>query len=169
MKRYLLFVTLAFLLLTALPARSWNGEVVKVQDGDSIIVRAQDGARIRIRLHGIDTPEGPGTRWKPQPYSRIATDFVKALLPPGSVVAVMDMGYDKYERTVAGIVSLPNGQIVQEELLRAGLAWVYPKYCTDCRQWKALEAEARKEGLGLWNGAEPVPPWKWRAGAAGAK
>ena len=162
MKWHLFFAILAFLLLTSLPARAWTGVVVRVLDGDTVTVCNDAGDSVKIRLHGVDAPEGPGSPWKAQPYSRLATNFLKALLPIGSLVFVIDMGYDKYDRTVAAIVSRPSGAVVQEELLKAGMVWVYEKYCTDCRQWKALQEEARKERRGLWNWDDPVPPWEWR-------
>lgn len=133
-------------------ALAWEAEIVRVSDGDTVVVRRVENAeQVRIRLYGIDAPEGHGSKWEPQPYSR---------------ATVVDMGYDKYTRTVGGIVTLPDGKVVQEELLRAGLVWVYPKYCPDCRQWKALQEEARTARKGLWKDAAPVPPWEWRQGAA---
>ncbi len=153
-----------FLVLFALPAWAWEGAVVSVHDGDSITVRREeDREKVKIRLYGIDAPEMPVKgRWEAQAYCKRSRDFLRGLLPQGSRVAVMDMGFDKYTRTVAGIVSLPNGKIAQEELLRAGLVWIYPKYCPDCRQWKTLEEEARAARRGLWQQKNPVPPWEWR-------
>lgn len=153
------------ILALAVPGYAWDGTVYRVSDGDTVTVtRTETGERVRIRLYGIDAPEGRGKAWEPQPYSRVATNFLKSLLPVGSRCAVMDMGYDKYERTVGAVVSLPNGTVVQEELLKAGLVWVYPKYCHDCRQWTALQEDARAAKRGLWKDGRPVPPWEWRKG-----
>ena len=70
---------------------------------------------------------------------------------------------DRYGRTV-GIVKLEDGQIVNEEVMRAGFAWVYDRYCKKpiCLWWKRLEDEACAEKRGLWNDKSPVPPWEWR-------
>lgn len=155
---------LGFMLLLcfALPANAWTGVVVSVHDGDTITVRRDDSEeKVRIRLHGIDAPEFPAHTWKAQPYCKKAHTFVKAMLL-NQPVAVIDMGYDKYTRTVAGIVSLPQGDVIQESLLREGLAWVYPKYCRNCDQWIEIEAEARDARKGLWRQNDPVPPWEWR-------
>lgn len=163
MKMKLLSTAFFLFLLLCSPAMGWDGTIVSVHDGDTIKVRRADsGEVVRIRLHGIDAPEFPGRGWGAQPYCKVACNFLRALLPDGSRVAVMDMGFDKYSRTVAGIVSLPGGKVVQEELLRAGLVWVYPKYCPDCRQWKELERQAREERRGLWRSKAPMPPWEWR-------
>lgn len=32
-------------------------------------------------------------------------------------------------------------------------------------QYEFAETEARARGVGLWNDAQPVPPWDWRKGA----
>ena len=84
------------------------------------------------------------------------------MLPAGTKVSLVDMGLDKYKRTIAAVVSLPDGRVAQEELLKNGLAWVYRQYCKNCPQWLELEKQARQDKLGLWQQADPVPPWDWR-------
>lgn len=165
--RIRLFAALCLLLLFTSPAMAWQGTVVSVHDGDSIVVaRAENGERVRIRLSGIDAPEMPVKgRWEAQPYCKKSRDFLRAMLPIGSRVTLVDAGEDKYTRTLAAVVSLPDGRVAQEELLRAGFAWVYTQHCRDCRQWRALEAEARAKRRGLWRGDKPVPPWEWRRDA----
>lgn len=169
MKRIFLFLIVVSCLFCA-PALAWRGVVVSVNDGDSLRVRAEaGGSPVSIRLYGVDAPESPWKgRWKAQPYYKTARDKLRELLPTGVTVTVHDMGLDKYGRTVGSIVTLPDGRIVQEELLVNGLVWIYPKYCKDCRQWRALEEEARAARRGLWRGggaSAPVAPWLWRKGA----
>ena len=55
---------------------------------------------------------------------------------------------------------------VNEELVRAGLAWVYATYCKRafCGEWKGHEDAARKAKLGLWSHPDPIPPWDFRRG-----
>jgi micrococcal nuclease len=50
--------------------------------------------------------------------------------------------------------------LVNEELIRQGLAWVFSRYCDRpiCHQWKAVEEEARKARRGLWSMPNPVAP-----------
>lgn len=162
-----LLASLLFLLLLPCSVLAWEGKVLSVHDGDSITVQRMDSdEKIKIRLYGIDAPELPGGgkdgKWMAQPYSKKSRDLVRSLLPDGSKVSVVDMGFDKYSRTLAGVVSLPDGKVVQEELLRTGLAWVYTQYCKNCDQWKTLEAEARESKCGLWWMKDAVPPWEWR-------
>lgn len=154
------------LVLFASPALAWEATVLSVHDGDSIVVsRADNGERVKIRLSGIDAPEMPVSgRWEAQPYCKKSRDFLRAMLPVGSRVTLIDMGLDKYTRNVAAVVSLPDGRVAQEELLKAGFAWVYRQYCKGCVQWLALEQEARSARRGLWKQQNPVPPWEWRKG-----
>ena len=153
-------------LLLCLPssALSWEGVVLSVHDGDTLTVQhAETGARVKIRLHGIDAPELAGGTWPAQPWCKRSRDFLRELAPVGSHVDMLDKGRDRYGRTVAA-VNLPDGRVAQEELLRAGMAWVFPWYCTDCRAWEALQAEAVEARRGLWSDKNPVPPWDWRKG-----
>ena len=77
------------------------------------------------------------------------------------VVEVEAIRKDRYGRTI-GIVTV-DGAGLNEELVRAGMAWMYPRYCKRaiCQEWKRLQKGARKERLGLWQDPEPSAPWKW--------
>ena len=123
-------------------------------DGDSIVVKNKK-QKTRVRLWGIDTPE------KDQPFSREAGRFTNRLLL-GRTVKLIPIGRDDYGRLVA-MVFLGRKNI-SEELVRSGLAWVHIYYCRKkiCRSWRILEKEAREAKKGLWAGAEPVAPWKWK-------
>ncbi|MDL2266598.1 thermonuclease family protein [Desulfovibrio sp. OttesenSCG-928-G15] len=149
---------------------TWRSTVTSVSDGDTFRVKNPDGGKnIAVRVWGIDTPENKGRQWEKQPYSEESGDLARALLPVGSTVALQARQKDRYKRTVA-VVYLQDDKVLQEELLKAGLAWVYPQYCKNCDNWKALEKKARKEQRGLWQDATPVPPWEWRkAGRKKAK
>lgn len=160
-----------FLLAFSATAGAWPGRVVGVHDADTIVVERQDGSRAKIRLFGVDAPEIqlPG-RWKTQPYARVATKFVQAMLLGDSdetAVTIFEMG-KSYDRVVGAVIQLENGLTVQEELLRAGLAWVDPRYCRksipECEYWFGLQAVARENGVGLWQDPDAIPPWEWRRG-----
>ncbi len=57
---------------------------------------------------------------------------------------------------------LPDGRVLNRELVRAGFAWWYRRYAPDDEMLAQLEQEAREAQRGLWADAEPVPPWEWR-------
>jgi micrococcal nuclease len=76
-------------------------------------------------------------------------------------VTVTDV--DRYGRRV-GVVRLPGGASLNEELVAAGLAWWYRRYAPDADRLEMLERRARSEGRGLWSRESPVAPWRWRRG-----
>lgn len=147
---------LFFFLLLCAPAWALSGRVVGVADGDTITVLTADKQQIKVRLYGIDCPE------KKQAYGGRAKDFTGAAVF-GRHVHVETLGCDRYGRTL-GIVSGPDGRILNRELLVNGLAWVYGRYCKrpECAQWSDDEAAARSARRGLWRHKNPLPPWEWR-------
>ncbi len=160
--RVLTYAVAIFFILSC-PALAWRGNVKSVYDGDTLRVLPEGGGEVvKIRLYGIDTPEFAARDWKIQPFAQEATELLRVLLPEGVLIVVDDRYEDKYGRTVANIITLPDGKIAQEELLKAGLAWVYPQYCNGCQQWKRLQEDARKNRFGLWEQDSPMPPWQWR-------
>jgi micrococcal nuclease len=99
---------------------------------------------------------------KKQAFGTRAKQFTSDLVF-GKVVDVEPIEIDRYGRAV-GIVKLEDGQIVNEEIVRAGFAWVYDRYCKKplCLEWKRIEGEARASQVGLWKDKNPLPPWEWR-------
>lgn len=152
------------LLLIPLPARAFPARVVAIADGDTITVEPLNGgARIKVRLHGIDAPE------RGQPHGEAARVHVFAIALYKVVeVEPTPQGRDRYGRIVA-VVRLPGGESLQAVLLRAGLAWVWPRYCKSCGEWQAIQDAARAAGRGLWLEPAPTPPWEWRKQKNGEK
>jgi endonuclease YncB( thermonuclease family) len=70
---------------------------------------------------------------------------------------VQTYGHDKYGRTI-GDVYLPDGSLLNKELVKAGLAWWYCKYSAD-QSLAQLEIEARVARRSLWQDPKPGPPW----------
>jgi endonuclease YncB( thermonuclease family) len=128
--------------------------VVGVSDGDIIKVM-QAHKQVKVRLYGIDCPE------KGQPFTRKAKQFTSDMVL-GKIVEVHRMDTDKYGRTVA-LVALDK-KLLNEELLKAGLAWVYTFYCTEpiCESWKSFQLRARFDKKGIWSEPDPIPPWEFR-------
>ena len=146
-------VVVSFCLVCILFAADFTGNVVAVTDGDTISV-LHSGKAERIRLNGIDCPE------KAQPYGHKAKEAASALVF-GKGVTVQTYGQDKYGRTI-GEVILPDGQNVNQELVRAGMCWWYRKYAPGDATLERLETEAREAKRGLWADSHPIPPWEWR-------
>lgn len=106
-----------------LPSQQFSGKVVAVKDGDTISV-LHSGKREEIRLNGIDCPE------KDQSFGAEATKFTSQLAL-GKDVTVTSHGVDKYGRTIGDIVLL-DGTKVNQELVRAGLAWWFRRCQRSC-------------------------------------
>src|SRR5688572_24491419 len=104
------------------PVFSFTGEVVGVQDGDTIEV-LYNGKAQRIRLYGIDCPE------KGQPYGNNAKQATSALVF-AQYVTLEIHGKDKYGRILADVL-LADGTNVNQELVKDGMCWWYRKYAPE--------------------------------------
>jgi micrococcal nuclease len=111
----------------------------------------------KIRLCGIDCPESH------QDFGTKAKQFTSDLVF-GKMVQVITENTDRYGRTVGTV--MVNGKSLNEELVKAGSAWVYGQYCKKsiCDQWKRYEETARSRKIGLWSMQNPIPPWEFRHG-----
>jgi endonuclease YncB( thermonuclease family) len=65
-----------------------------------------------------------------------------------------------------GEVLVSDGRSLNQELVRAGLAWWSRQYAPHDTTLAQLEAEARAAKRGLWADAAPLPPWEWRKARA---
>jgi endonuclease YncB( thermonuclease family) len=130
-----------------------QGRVVGIADGDTITV-LQDRQPFKIGLQHVDAPELHG-----QPYGPAAKRFTSDLVF-GKEVHVHTEQQDRYGRWL-GVVTLPNGLVLNQALVQAGYAWWYRQYSTD-RTYGTLEAEAQAEHRGLWQDPHPLAPWTFR-------
>ena len=139
-------------------ADTLTGRVVRVTDGDTIVVLDSANAQHKIRLTGIDAPERKqafGTKSKEHLSDSVA----------GETVVVDYSKRDRYERILGKV--LLNDQDMNLEQVRAGLAWHYKKYQKDQEPadrelYSDAEVEAREARRGLWHDPEPVSPWEYR-------
>ncbi len=138
-------VGIAFLCVGVCLADEFAGKCVGVTDGDTITV-LHNAVETRIRLQGIDCPEGG------EPFSAKAKKFTSAFVF-GKEVTVRTAGRDRYGRTVGTV--LVDGKDLALALVQAGLAKHTPRYSSD---QKLAEAEriAKAAELGIWS--LPPPP-----------
>ena len=159
MPLYALRFTALFLLLCltfAVQTHAAPYRVVEVVDGGTLTVEpTQGGDRVKVRLHGIVTPEAN------QPYGQAATVFViNSVLYKTVDVRPTQQDKDGYGRVIA-TVEVPGAGILQEMLLTEGLAQVDTQDCKDCGAWEGTQAEAKEKRKGLWAG-NPVEPRDWK-------
>jgi endonuclease YncB( thermonuclease family) len=142
------------------------GKVVKVKDGDTIVVLQTlnvdlpSGVNsvqkmVTIRVAGVDTPE------KNQDYGQVAKQFASNEVF-GKVVTFKEVSKDMYGRSVA-FVFYDNDKNLSEELLKNGLAWHYSRY-DKTKYLQDLEDTARKDKVGLWSLPNPIMPSEFRKG-----
>ncbi len=159
MKKSLLILALLFIAVTSAPESfaqnaGYSAYCVAVIDGDTIKVKTK-GTEQKIRLYGIDCPE------LDQPFGSQAKNKTKKLIQNKRVkIQVLDK--DRYGRLVA-LVSTKTF-ILQEELLKSGLAVVYPMFCKMpiCSKWQQLEEQAKEQKKGIWKSKHTAFPWEWR-------
>ncbi len=160
----LLIVLLSLIISTSsfASSESFTGQTIDVADGDTITVLNQNNESVKIRLAGVDCPEGS------QVHGKMATQFTVSKVS-GKRVRIFPETTDRYGRTVA-LVNI-NGENLNEQIVANGQGWVYKKYCTAdyCNDWLKLEETARDAHIGLWEDKNPQAPWEWRAEHRGKK
>lgn len=160
--RTMRFIALLVLALTTAPyvhAETITGKVVGIADGDTITVLDTTKTQHKIRLDGIDAPEGG------QAFSAKSKKALSGKIH-GKDVRIEYEKRDRYGR-ILGQVYLGD-RLINKEMVSEGFAWHYKKYSSD----KALadaEVTARTAKAGLWSEAHPTPPWEFRTGKKAAK
>jgi endonuclease YncB( thermonuclease family) len=150
--RFVLMVGLVtgFLVCAGAAADTMSGRVVRVVDGDTLVLLVAGHEQERIRLAGIDCPE------RKQALTRRVA---------GKEVTIEWAKRDRYGRVVGKVVY--GGKDIDLALVREGMCWWYRKYAheqtrADRVLYENAEAKAQEKRLGLWRDTNPVPPWEWR-------
>jgi endonuclease YncB( thermonuclease family) len=130
-----------------------KASVVRVVDGDTVELKLADGKQEKARLLNVNTPETVDPRRPVEEYGREASNFSKSMLTPGRPVFYkFDVEQrDKYGRMLVHLY-LEDGTWYNALLIRAGYAQVMTisPNVSAASFFKELEAQARKEGIGLW-------------------
>ena len=133
-----------------------------VYDGDTFRVKC-DGREQKIRLCGIDAPEVK------QPLGIESRDYLRSLVASSQgQVIVIEMDRDRYGRSVAEVLleSPADEQSVQEEMLKAGMAYHYKQFSGNCHNrgvFDTAEEIGKSLSRGVWKlqgGGER--PWDYR-------
>lgn len=145
------FVVLILVLCPSL-CFSWEGRVTEVVRADELRVLHQ-GSVEKVRLYGIDAPIDP------QPFGKEALFYTMRRVL-GRTVEVQPLIRDHLDRIIAWVWI--DGESLNREMLRSGIAWWYKKYLPFEKELEILEAEARKANVGLWAKPNPIPPWEFQ-------
>jgi len=167
------FILLMTLFFTATvfakePIRTVEGTVIAVSDGDTLRLETSEGTKLRVRLYGIDAPETErisrrtGVVTRPgQPFGEEAHEALKSKVLRRNVkIDIIDI--DRWKRMV-GMVYL-DGRNINLEMVKEGWAWAYRQYLDRpyASEFIDAEKEARTKRIGLWQQANPQPPWEFR-------
>ena len=175
--RLKLTVVLAILLHVSVVAAAELATVRRVNDGDT--VELTDGRS--IRYIGVNTPEIDHKHKSADPFGLEARAFNAGLVEGQVVRLEFDQErQDGYGRTLA-YVFLPDGSMVNERLLLAGLAYCFYKLPNTRYEQRLLAAQRRamQDGRGMWrnwhekearytgnSSTQAIPPPGVRGGAA---
>ena len=131
-----------------------DGSVVKIIDGDTLVV--QDAAKKRhvVRLAEIDAPERKQAFFVESARSLAALCHRKR--------AQVEWSERDARRRIVGYVTC-DGKDANAEQLRRGMAWGSPKATRPTSALYELEAYARLRRIGLWQDDDAVPPWEFGA------
>lgn len=169
-KRFLYFILLLFLLSSPSVYSSPLSTVLRVVDGDTIVVDYQ-GQKEKVRLIGVDTPETVDPRRPVQYFGKEASAFTKKMLTGKQVRLEFDQERrDKYGRLLA-YIHLPANQVkdapacmvksgieldFNASLIACGYAHAYTRFpFARMDKYRELERQARFSNRGLWAGGKP--------------
>ena len=142
----------------------FEGEVVRVVDGDTITVKLPDQSTERVRLLGIDTPEMDASQNGAREYGTLgrdhlaewaqkAKDFTTELLLHDTVIVSYDPAAgerDQYDR-VLGYVTLDDGTDFNLLLIEEGYARVYTAETFERKQkYRTALTIAQEYEFGMW-------------------
>ena len=126
-----------------------RAQLLRVHDGDTVSLRCAQRT-MKLRLADVDAPE------LGQRHGRDARDALRRLLASGRL-EVRTRATDRYGRHVGDV--LVDGHSVSMRLVEQGWAWCGPRAAAACA---TRQRQARGMRTGLWQQAEPEPPWQWR-------
>ena len=177
-KRSLICLTTALLIFSLIGCQIFRPAqytVKRVSDGDTLTVSDSQGTDIKVRFACVDAPEVQHTakeraskravvrdqfQWGLQAQNRVQ----QLIKQGGDRVNLIITDSDRYGRKVSE-VRLSDGTLIQEVLVREGLALVYRPYLKDCPSAALVdqaEAEAKQQQRGVWSDPKFVEPWEYR-------
>jgi endonuclease YncB( thermonuclease family) len=172
--RLLLVVALLSLIGAATGAErsSLDVRVVGIADGDTITVLDSLNTQRKVRIAGIDAPEGG------QPFGDRSKQNLSRLIQ-GRSVHIEWSKADRYGRLIAIVTATSTDTCTTPPCpptfdaglaqIRAGMAWHDKEYekdqsPSDRRDYAAAEQQARAARIGLWADRNPAAPSDWRRG-----
>lgn len=132
-----------------------DAQVLRVQDGDTVVVRLRNGAVRYVRILGIDTPET--ILGAHECGGATASKRMKALLPRGTGIVMRADPHqprvDRYDRLLRYVRRSSDRLDVAQDQLSRGLAEVYVYRngrFTKRAAYERVEQVAQQAHVGIW-------------------
>lgn len=128
-------------------------QVIKIKDGDTIVVLDESKNQTTIRLAEVDCPESG------QAFSQNAKQFTAEQVFNKNITYHI-VNIDRYGRVVAKVY-YDNDKYLSEEIIKNGYGWWYHKY-SDNKKLGQLQQEAKQKKIGLFQDIYALEPWEYR-------
>lgn len=173
MKSYFSFPAATLLILCASTAAAeiLDGRVMRIEDGDTIVVADKNNSQYTVRLAGIDAPN------RLQAFGPQAQANLGSLLSGQDVTVIWEKHTREGDILGKVMVSPPEASCrTRPECPRTldsglqqivdGMAWwriqsVEDQSAPDRAAYRHAEFDAKIHRRGLWRDANPTPPWQW--------
>ena len=131
---------------------SQSGKVIKIKDGDTVVVLDSLGNQTTLRLAEVDCPESS------QAFGNRAKQFTANEVGNKIITYKVD-SKDRYGRSIAKVFY--DGKYLSKEIIKNGFGWHYKRHSTS-KKLAALEQLAKDNKIGLWSDKRAVAPWEYR-------
>ena len=131
----------------------YNGKVIGIKDGDTVVVIDAANNQTTLRLAEVDCPE------KKQAFGTKAKQFTSDAVYLKEVKYIVT-DTDRYGRSIAKVYYDDN-KYLSAEIIKNGFGWQYKQYST-ATLLANLEQEARQNKRGLWVDPNPIYPSVFR-------
>ncbi len=148
-----IFFIAVLLFISSLIFSQTKGKIIKIKDGDTVVVLLSYNTQETLRLAEVDCPENS------QPFGKNAKQFTSAQVFEKNVTFYR-INKDRYRRTVAKIF-YDDEKYLSKEIIKAGLGWWYFQASKD-KELQKFQDTAREKRLGLWSDKNAVSPWDFR-------
>lgn len=146
-------ICVLFFSISILFAAQIKGKVIKIKDGDTVVVLLEDKTQQTLRLAEVDCPENG------QAFGNNAKRFTSDQVF-GKNIIFYRVGKDRYGRSIAGVF-YDGDRYLSREIVKAGFGWWYYKASKNTELQK-FQDEAKVKKLGLWSDKNAISPWEFR-------
>lgn len=146
------YLIISFLLLFCFFNAQVSAKVIRIKDGDTVVVLLDGDIQKTLRLAEVDCPESG------QAFGKNAKQFTSDQIF-GKQITFIATDEDRYGRTIAKIYY--DNKYLSQEIIKAGFGWWYYRYSND-KNLGLLQDQTQQKKLGLWQDNNAIAPWEFR-------